>query len=156
MLDVLRGGRLRAQMHRFMWARDWSWWLKAVTEVHDYVNPYIRSTLSELKERENRIKQGLTVGPERTDLLWSMATHLQDEEQLRSQLCLIIVPNNDTTSIFISNCLWHLARQPEVWTKLRAEVSELGPDTPLTFETLRNMKYLNGVLNESKSSFHPL
>jgi cytochrome P450 monooxygenase len=143
-------------MHRFMWARDWSWWLKAVAEVHDYVNPYIRSTLSELREREDRVKQGLTVGPDRSDLLWSMATNLRDEEQLRSQLCLIIVPNNDTTSIFISNCLWHLARHPEAWTKLRAEVSELGPDAPLTFETLRNMKYLNGVLNESKSSLHPL
>nr|A0A482NAF7.1 RecName: Full=Cytochrome P450 monooxygenase iccC; AltName: Full=Ilicicolin H biosynthesis cluster protein C [Talaromyces variabilis]QBQ83705.1 ring expansion P450 [Talaromyces variabilis] len=149
MLDVLRGGRLRAQMHRFMWARDWTWWLKAVYKVHDYVNPYIRSTLKELAEREERIKQGLPVGPERTDLVWSMATHLRDEELLRSQLCLIIVPNNDTTSIFISNCLWHLARHPEVWKKLREEVFALGEETPLTFEILRNMKYLNGVLNET-------
>jgi cytochrome P450 monooxygenase len=149
MMDVLRGGRLRAQSHRFMWAFNWNWWLNAVDEVHAFVNPHIRATFKEIDEREKRIKEGLPVRPERTDLLWSMASNLRDEELLRSQLCLIIVPNNDTTSIFISNCIWYLARHPDAWEKLRQEVAALG-DAPLTFEILRNMKYLNGVLNESK------
>jgi cytochrome P450 monooxygenase len=149
MMDILRGARLRAQTYRVMWAFNWDWWLNAVDEVHAFVNPHIRSTFKEIDERERRIKEKLPVGPERSDLLWSMATNLRDEELLRSQLCLIIVPNNDTTSIFISNCLWHLARYPKAWEKLRQEVSALG-DKPLTFEILRNMTYLQGVLNESK------
>lgn len=150
MMDILRGGRLRAQTYRFMWAFNWNWWLDAVDEVHAFVNPHIRSTFTEIDERERRVQKSLDVGPERTDLLWSMATNLRDEEQLRSQLCLIIVPNNDTTSIFISNCLWYLARHPEAWKKLRLEIANLG-EKPLTFETLRGMKYLEGILNESKS-----
>lgn len=149
MLDILRGGRLRAQSHRFMWAFNWDWWLKAVGEVHDFVNPQIRATFAEIYERERRIEQGLPVEAERSDLLWSMASRLRDEEQLRSQLCLIIVPNNDTTSIFISNCIWHLARHPDAWGKLRDEVLELG-DRPLSFEVLRNMRYMNCVLSESR------
>jgi cytochrome P450 monooxygenase len=86
-----------------MWAFNWNWWLKAVDEVHDLVNPHIRATFEEIYKRERRIEQGLPIEPERSDLLWSMASRLRDEEQLRSQLCLIIVPNNNTTSIFISN-----------------------------------------------------
>ncbi|KAF3491692.1 Cytochrome P450 52A13 [Arthroderma uncinatum] len=148
MTDVLRGGRLRAQSHKFMWAFNWDWWLKAVDEVHAFVNPYIRATFKEIDEREQSAKLGLSLAPERSDLLWSMASSLRDEELLRSQLCLIIVPNNDTTSIFISNCIWYLARHPNSWERLRQEVAALG-DVPLTFEILRNMKYVNGVLNET-------
>lgn len=151
MADVLRGARLRAQTYKFMWLANWDWWLKAVYEVHDFVNPHIRATLREIEEREKCLREGIPVGPERTDLLWSMATNLRDEEELRSQLCLIIVPNNDTTSIFIAKCLWYLARHPNAWQKLRKDVEDLG-DKPLTVEVLRTMTYLNGVLNESKSS----
>jgi hypothetical protein len=74
-----------------------------------------------------------------------------DLEGLRSQLCLIIVPTNDTTSMFIANCIWYLARHPEAWEKLRHEVAALGKDAPLTFDVLRTMPYLNGVMNESES-----
>lgn len=95
----------------------------AMFEVHAFINPYIRSTLAELEERETRTKEGLPVGPERTDLLWSMVTNLRVEEELRSQLCLTFVPTNETTSIFISNCLYpgrlyHFARHPEAWLRL--------------------------------------
>ncbi|KZL83307.1 cytochrome p450 52a13 [Colletotrichum incanum] len=148
MLDVLDGGRLRAQMHQVMWLRNWDWWLKAVQEVHDFVNPQIEDTLRQIDERDHNVKNGLPAGPERQDLLWSMALMEKDQEQLRSHLCLILIANIDTTSIFISNCIWWLSRHPEAWEKLRREVLGHG-DTPLTFETLRNMKYLNCVMNET-------
>jgi Cytochrome P450 len=150
MLDVLRGGRLRIQLSKAMYLLRWTWWLKAIGVVHDFVNLHIRRAYQEIEEREERLKAGLEVGSERTDLIWYMATNLRDEELLRSQLCLIFVPNNDTTSIFISNVLWHLARNPDAWEKCRAEVLAHG-DAPLTFEALRGMKYVNAVLNESKS-----
>jgi cytochrome P450 monooxygenase len=77
-----------------------------------------------------------------------MASNLQDKEALRSQVCLIFVPNNDTTSIFISHTLWNLARHPEIYEKCRQEVLAVG-DAELTFSVLRNMKYLIAILNES-------
>jgi cytochrome P450 len=64
------------------------------------------------------------------------------------------MPTNDTTSMLISNCIWYLARYPDAWAKLRQEVLALGKDAPLSFDTLRNMTYLNGVINESKF-MHP-
>lgn len=152
MLTVLRGGRLRVQFYRFIWAFNWNWWLDAVYKVHDFVNVHIRSTYAEIEARKQAIAEGKEVGPERTDLLWFMASNVPEEEELRSQLCLVFVPNNDTTSIFISNALWHLARHPEAWQKLREEVLACGDEQP-TFESLRNMTYLNGVMNESKYLF---
>ncbi len=148
MADVLRGGRQRAQTYKILWAFKWDWWFEAVEKVHGFLNPYIRSTLKEVAERQQRITHGLPVGEERTDLLWSMATMLPDEEELRSQLCLIFVPNNDTTSIFLGHCLYYLARNPDAWQKLRDEVTAIG-DRPVTFEMLRNLKHLNGIMNES-------
>jgi cytochrome P450 monooxygenase len=151
MMDCLRGARLRTQAFRFMWVFNWDWWLAAVAEVHEFVNAHIRATYAEMDERDRQLRQGMEVGPERTDLLWSMASQLRDDEAaLRSQVCLIIVPTNDTTSIFISNCIWFLARHPDAWEKLRQEVAALGEDAPLTFDVLRNMTYLNGIMSESE------
>ncbi|KAM0210270.1 hypothetical protein ACHAQD_010786 [Fusarium lateritium] len=149
MLDVLDGGRLRAQLNRLMFLRDWSSWLKAVEEIHSFVTPPIEQAIKEKEERDQKIQQGETdLGEERTDLLWSMIQNLQDVAELRSQICLILVANIDTTSVFISNCMWWLARQPEVWDKIREEIAELG-DIPMNFSILRNMKYLNCVMNET-------
>lgn len=150
MLDVLDGGRLRAQLNRLMFLRDWTPWLKSVEEIHAFVTPPIQETIKEKHERENKVKEGATdLEPERTDLPWTMVQNVEDVEELRSQICLILVANIDTTSVFISNCVWWLARYPNVWDKIRQEVHELG-DIPMKFSVLRNMKYLNCVMNESK------
>ncbi|KAJ5909076.1 cytochrome P450 [Penicillium taxi] len=148
MLDILRGGRLRIQIWRCMWLLRWGWWYDAITIVHDFMNGHIRQAYSEVQEREAHINASLEVGPERQDLLWYMASNCRDEEELRSQLCLLFVPNNDTTSIFISNCVWHLARNLDAWDKCREEIAAHG-DAPLTFGALRGLKYINGVLNET-------
>ncbi|KAF4911602.1 Cytochrome P450 monooxygenase tenA [Colletotrichum viniferum] len=149
MVTALRGARLRAQSHRFMWAFNWGWWLEAINDIHAIVNAHIIATYKELDERDLARKNGQERGPERTDLLWIMAQQMRNDlEGLRSQVCLIIVPTNDTTSMFIANCIWYLARHPEAWEKLRQEVAEHG-NKPLTFDVLRNMVYLNGVMNET-------
>lgn len=148
MLDVLRGIRMKIQLWKANKLFDWSWWLEAVHTVHNYVDVHIDRVYKEIGERKRAIEAGETVGPERTDLLWFMASNLEDREELRSQLCLLLVPNNDTTSIFISNCIWHLARNPAAWEACRQEVLAHG-DAPLTFDVLRQMKYLQGILNET-------
>ncbi|OAA58901.1 Cytochrome P450 [Akanthomyces lecanii RCEF 1005] len=148
MLDVLRGIRLKIQLWKAHKLFDWTWWNSAVHKVHKYTDAHIDRAYKEIKERKRASEAGEDVGPERTDLLWFMASNLDDREELRSQLCLLLVPNNDTTSIFISNCIWHLARNPDAWEKCRQEVLAHG-DGPLTFESLRGMKYVQGILNET-------
>jgi cytochrome P450 len=153
MVTALKGARLRTQSHRFLWAFNWNWWITAIEEIHEYVGGHILATFAEMDRRDELVKQGKEVGPEPPHLLWTMAKQMRgDLVGLRSQVCLIIVPTNDTTSMFIAHCIWHLARNPDSWQKLREEINGLGADAPLTFDVLRNLPYLNGVMNESMSS----
>lgn len=146
MTDVLRGLRLRLQMSRFPWIVTTKKWLEAVATVHKFVDKHIDKALEEIE----RSKAATDSKHERSDLIWSMSQRLKhDRADLRSQMLLFFVPNNDTTSIFISNIFWNLARRPDVWAKAREEVLSAGT-SPLTFESLRAMKYLNSVLNESE------
>jgi cytochrome P450 monooxygenase len=119
-------------------------WLDAVAIVHDFIDRHIDRTYKELEDMEgNKIPD-----PKRTDLLWYMCSNLKDKEALRSHVLLLFIPNNDTTSIFISHAIYNLARRPDVWAKVHAEVDAYN-GAELTFEALRSMKYLNAVLNES-------
>ena len=154
MTDVLRGLRLRLQMSKWLWLGRWKTWNAAIEIVHEFIDRQIDKAYKEKAERVTRQNSGdssLDNEPERTDLLWNMVGNLpEDRERLRSEMLLLFVPNNDTTSIFISNVFWNLARFPRVYAKVREEVLAIGEDTPLTYETLRAMKYLDAVLNESK------
>lgn len=149
MVDVLRGLRLRLQWYKYLLLFRHQAWLDAVEMVHGWLNKHIDRTYEELEEYD-RLGKNPDSGP-RTDLLWYMASNLRDKEALQSQVCLIFVPNNDTTSILISHILWNLARHPQIYEKCRQEVLAVG-DAELTFSVLRNMKYLNAVLQESIAS----
>jgi cytochrome P450 monooxygenase len=127
--------------------------------VHDFIDRQIDRAYKERAEKETGsdasnpgLSQNAVTKSERTDLLWTMVGNVpKDRERLRSEMLLLFVPNNDTTSIFISNVFWNLARFPHVYAKVREEVLAIGEDAPLTYETLRAMKYMEAVLNESKS-----
>jgi len=145
MTDVLRGLRLRLQLSKWLWLSKWKTWNAAIEVVHEFIDNKIDKTYKEKAEKVTKSNK-----PERTDLLWTMVGNLpEDRERLRSEMLLLFVPNNDTTSIFISNVFWNMARHPEVYQKVREEVLAVGEDTPLTYETLRTMKYLDAVLNET-------
>ncbi|KAI2791889.1 Cytochrome monooxygenase apdE [Penicillium oxalicum] len=148
MLDVLRGTRLRLQLYRVMHLIDWSWWLRAIKIIHEFMDERIDRVYADIAQHQKRIQAGEDVGPERLDLLWHMALGCPDHVELRSQLSLLFVPNNDTTSILTANVIWHLARNSKAWGKVRAEVLAHG-DAPLTFEALRGMKYLQASINET-------
>ena len=149
MVDVMRGVRLRLQMNKFLFLYRDKTWFDAVALVHRFVDGHIDKTLKQLRNSKTAKSSAKTTGEERNDLLWVMAKQLQDPKALRSQILAVFVPSNDTTSILISNAFYALARHPEVWDKLRKEVESLG-HTTLNFESLRSLKYLNWVLNESE------
>jgi len=153
MTDVLRGLRLRLQMSKWLWLGRWRTWNGAIKIVHEFIDRQIDRAYQEKAEkliRQNSSNDQLKDESERTDLLWNMVGNLpEDRERLRSEMLLLFVPNNDTTSIFISNVFWNLARLPKVYAKVREEVLAVGKDTPLTYEILRTLKYLEAVLNET-------
>jgi cytochrome P450 len=72
-------------------------------------------------------------------------------EEIRNQLLNIFLPARDTAAISLSACLFHLARHPDVWNKLRAEV--LSIEGPVTYNVLQSLTYTRAVLNESMLLF---
>ena len=127
MTDLLRGIRLRLQMTKGLWLFRNQKWLDAVTLVHRFVDKHIDKAYEEMQKLSkskllDAQDSSTESEKERPDLLWSMVNNLNDDkEALRSQILLLFVPNNDTTSIFVSNVVWNLARHPECYAEVREE-----------------------------------
>jgi len=68
-------------------------------------------------------------------------------EELKDQILLLLFAGHETlTSAIASYCLL-IAQNPAVWDQLRAEQAPL-LESPLTLETLKQMTYLDQVLQE--------
>ncbi|PQE15090.1 cytochrome P450 alkane hydroxylase protein [Rutstroemia sp. NJR-2017a BVV2] len=59
-----------------------------------------------------------------------------------------LLAGRDTTASLLSNLFFMLARYPDVFEKLRAEVMTLNGQLP-SYDELRNLKYLRQCINES-------
>lgn len=71
---------------------------------------------------------------------------------IRHQILTMLVAGHETTSGALSFALYHLAREPEVLARVRAELDEvLGPDPDAvpTFEQVPKLRYLRRVVDET-------
>lgn len=107
--------------------------------VHRFTENFINETL------KGNSKTG------RYNLLAELANSCRDPIRLRNELLNVLVAARDTTASLLGSIFYFLARNPETWEKLRAEVGDLNGRHP-DYQTLKEMKYLKSVLNESKSS----
>lgn len=68
--------------------------------------------------------------------------------ELQDQILLLLFAGHETlTSAIASYCLL-LAQNPDIWERLRAEQRAFEANIPLTLETLKQMTYLEQVLQE--------
>lgn len=72
-----------------------------------------------------------------------------DRLYLRNQMLNIFFPARDASGIAISLVMFQLARHPSVYAQVRAEVSEKGMKDGITYEALKNLRYVNAVINET-------
>ena len=106
--------------------------------VHRFMDKYIDETLrSETKTSR------------RYNLLTELARECRDPIQLRNELLNVLLAARDTTASLLSSIFYLLARHPRVWDTLREEVDQLNGRQP-DYDTLKDMRYLKSVLNESK------
>lgn len=116
--------------------------------VHDYVDKFVQRAL------QHRHHANVAHGDEKGKAKYIFANELaqvtDDPLRIRTELLNILLAGRDTTAGLLSNTFHVLARRPDIWAKLAQEVNELGGRKP-DYETLRSMKYLKRVLNESKS-----
>ena len=116
----------------------------------DFVDHFVRKGL-EYRKKTFDLEKADTKTQDRYVFLQELVKHTADPIQIRSELLNILLAGRDSTASLLSDVFFVLARRPDVWAKLRAEVDELGGQRP-TFQQLKDMKYLRFVLNECKNS----
>lgn len=126
-------------------------WKEAYDKVHVFIDNHVQRALEETKEHSTLAsskKLDQQTPPHRYILLHEMAKETRDPIELRFQILHVFLPARDTTSIFVGNSLFHLARNPTVWSDLRVTALALGFQ-PLTFEVLKSLVLFRHVLFET-------
>ncbi|KAI1387796.1 cytochrome P450 [Hypoxylon trugodes] len=149
MVTVMRGLRLRLQLSSFVFLHRDKEFFAACKRIHGFLDAYIEEAYRQLQvEKDTGKSATYENGKPRDDFLWTIARHVPDPLELRTQLTGVWIPSNETTSILMSNTIFALARHPEVVKKLRKEILDYG-DKPVTFSGLRSLNYLRYVVNET-------
>ncbi|KAK8086085.1 hypothetical protein PG994_001059 [Apiospora phragmitis] len=99
-------------------------------------------------------KSGSSAVGEKYVFLRELAKATKDRKVIRDELLNILLAGRDTTASLLSNLFFVLAKRPDIWAKLQAEVAGLEGRLP-TYETLKNLKYVKYCLNESLR-LHPV
>lgn len=118
---------------------------KGCQEVYDYIDARIDEAFSRISETGD----GPPDTKKQVRIVDELVTASQDRLSLRYLILSIFMPAHDNVAVALSNAFFHLARNPDCWAKLRAEILP-GPSQPLTYELLGSFKYLNWVLRESQ------
>lgn len=80
--------------------------------------------------------------------LEELALRVDDPVAVRDHLLNVLIPARDSTSTLLAAAVFAIAKDPQVMRRLQDEVRELDGAHP-SFERLKNMKYLQWVMNES-------
>lgn len=124
---------------------------EAIRICHEYVDKFVDDAV---RYRESRDVEKDGAPEEKYLFLHELARSTTDKKRLRDELLNVLLAGRDTTASLLSNMFFEIAKQPQIWAKLRAEIGELGGQTP-SYEQLRNLKYLKWCLNESLR-LHPV
>lgn len=130
---------------RFLYGytKDWN---KPFEESQTFVDKYV----AEAVQRKDDFSE--SEGEDEAELVFLRElvrqTKSRDKSFLRNQMLNIFFPARDASGIGISLILFHVSRDLRVWRKIKDEVFSIPRD--LTYEDVKNLKYVNAVINESK------
>lgn len=117
--------------------------------VHDFADRYVQQAIDYHRTHDvEKLADSKSNG--RYVFLYELVKQTNDAIELRSELLNILLAGRDTTASLLSNAWFVMARRPDIWAKLRAEVDALGGERP-TYQQVKDMKYLRYLLNECKS-----
>jgi len=142
---ALTGAGLRIGLGPFKHFLPNKKWREACAITHRFTDYYVDKGL---QYRERFLAKELEPSDDgkASILLYSMAEETGDRTFLRNQILQGLVASQDTTSSLLGNVFFLLARNPEVWRKLRSEALSVGEK--LDYNTLMGMEYLQMVLKE--------
>ena len=120
----------------------------AKKRVFIFVERYIQESLTELRGNDNSEKEL----PGKNHLLEELSDAFEEPGELRDHVLHLLLASRDTTASLLSSLFFVLAQKPDIYTRLREEVSKNIGDNIPTFQQLREMQYLKWCVNECKSA----
>lgn len=114
--------------------------------VHNFADYYVNKALNMSAEELEKASDGYI-------FLYELVKETRDPRVLRDQLLNIMIAGRDTTASLMTFTFFELARNPDIFEKLKAEIREkfgTGNNNvqDITFETLKKCTYLKYVINE--------
>ncbi|KAF2712256.1 cytochrome P450 [Pleomassaria siparia CBS 279.74] len=126
----------------------------AVRICVEYVDKWVDDAVRWRQEKDAEKAAGGEKDEERYLFIHELAKQTSDKARIRDELMNVLLAGRDTTASLLSNMFFELAKQPELWKRLREEIAVLDGRLP-TYEELRNFKLLKWCLNESLR-LHPV
>ena len=149
----LHGLANRIRLGNQYWLYNPKSFQEAIKLSHGFTDTYIRILL---EKNNSRRDSKVNLDPEPTKpkfvFLNQLAKSTRDPKELRSQTLAVLMAGRDTTASLLSWTFWMLARHPTIYAKLREVTLEaFGTyNEPLiSFESLKNCRYLQHVINET-------
>ncbi|KAF3905685.1 hypothetical protein ABW21_db0209876 [Orbilia brochopaga] len=126
----------------------------SVKLLHDLTDSYVYQAIR--RNKTGDLQPGEKPG--KYVFLQELVKDTQDPLVLRSNLLSLLLAGRDTTACLLGWTFYALTRNPEVEQKLRAAIErDFGNDTSrITFESLKNCKYLQWVMDESLRLYPPV
>jgi cytochrome P450 len=150
-----KGTILRLRLGNLMFAHRDKKFRESCRTVHAYAETFVSKAL-EFRREQARLPAEKRISDDgvrqKYVFLDELAKDTEDPILLRDQIVNMLLAARDTTAGLLSFAFFVLARRPDIWTKLRANVLEHYCE-PLTYEAVMEMTYLRYVLQESESSF---
>lgn len=115
--------------------------------VHNFADYYVKRALNMSEAELEKVSDGYV-------FLYELVKETRDPAVLRDQLLNIMIAGRDTTAALMTFTFFELARNPDIYNKLKTEIREkfgLGENVnveDITFETLKKCTYLKYVINE--------
>jgi cytochrome P450 len=122
---------------------------KALKSAHAALDVWVKQAM-EHKDKHAAVPDGKAIkdSGKRYVFINELARHKEvDAIRIRDEVMNIILAGKDTTASCLSGLWFILAREPEIYKKLQAEVAELNGERP-SYESLRNMKYIKYTVQE--------
>ncbi|PCH34632.1 cytochrome P450 monooxygenase CYP63 [Wolfiporia cocos MD-104 SS10] len=124
----------------------------------EVIEKWLTPMLERVLENKSKMRDaGVRNTLDQSIFLEFLADHTEDAKVIQDQLLNILLASRDTTSSLLTSVTYFLALHPDVAKKLRAEVLEhCGVDGIPTFATIKNMRYMRAVINETLRIFPPV
>ena len=136
--QIVVGKRLQLPQWNFLTCDKQFW--DSCKIAHEFVQEYI-------KRAQQNIKEGRQ---ERQVLVHDLVRRTKDADSICSQLLNVFLPAHEAAGVVLTNVFFNLARNPDVYQKLREEILNAGrSQAEWTFGRLKSLKYLQYVISET-------